>query len=467
MRRLLSSVISVSLVTGVLAALVPGLATPAAAATRIIPVPTSSAGLGRIVTAPDGNMWFTEEDANKVGRITPGGQITEFDLGQQTVDDTSVQDVAVAPNGTIWVAYDSGWRIKAINSAGQTVRGPYVFDYPYAEQIQVAADGTPWVTMNYNEDFVVRIVGDQALASPNSPECQEALARAADGSMWCRTSGGLTHLNGDASGGVSYPANNYAAYPYAIAAGPVGSIWFGRYFSGTMFSSPDDGEVGYLEASTSQITAFNTGSRTAPADLVQGPDGNMWFTSIGAAKGIGHISAQGRGALTAIGGYAPRHLTFAKDGSIFATDPTNNVIIQVTTDQLQKTNVDPGDGSVFSQPGSPNPGGTNPGGTALGTVVTGRKPIPVRKNRVSIRVSCPTKATSCRGKLQLRTAKKPNKPVSRAVSYQLKPGKKKAVKLKLTKRGKQAIKRHKVTKLRAQLTKKGAKPVRKVVKVRR
>ncbi len=459
MRRLLAPLLSVTLAAGALVALAPGLLAPAAAATRVIPVPTSSAGLGRIVTAPDGNMWFTEEDANKVGRITPSGQITEFDLGEQTTDESTVKDVAVAADGTIWVAYDSGWRVKAINAAGQTVRGPYVFNSPYAEQIAIAADGTPWVTMNYDEDFVIRIVGDQALASSNSPECQAALARAADGAMWCRTDSGLTRLNGDASGGVTYPANNYAAYPYAIAAGPVGSVgsvWFGRYFSGTMFSSPDDGEVGYLDASTGRITAFNTGERTAPNSLIQGPDGTMWFTSIGAAAGIGHVSAQGRGALTAIAGYEPESLTFAPDGAIFATDPTNNVIIRVTTDQLRKTNVDPGAGSVFTQTGG-----------AVGRIAPPRKPVAVRQGKVPVTVACPKGDTTCRGTVTLRSTAKTTKVVARTAAYTVQPGKRKTVRLALTKPGKKLVRPGKVTKLRAELSAKGAKTVRAVVKVRR
>ena len=471
MRRLgrLSSALALSTALVASTLLVPGLAPSASAATQIIPVPTSAAGLGRIVTAPDGNMWFVERNTNKVGRVSPAGQVTEFDLGEQTVDDSTVKDVAIAPDGTVWVAYDSGWRVKAINAAGQTVRGPYVFNSPYAEQIQVAADGTPWVTMNYDEEFVARVVGDQVLASDNSPECQEALGRAADGSMWCRTDGGLTHLNADATGGVSYPVNNYAAYPYAIAAGPVGSIWFGRYFEGTWVTSPDDGEVGYLDATTAQVVAFNTGERTAPNSLVQGPDGNMWFTSIGAAAGIGHISAGGQGALTAIGGYEPVSLTFAPDGSIFATDSTNNVIIRVTTDQLQTTNVDPGAGSVFTQATGGGGGGgtTTPAATVVGKLQTPKKPVQVKKNKVPVQVVCPAGGAACEGTVTVTTAKKKPKVVAKKAAYTLQPGQKRTVKLALTKKGKKLVRKGKVTKLRFQLSADGATTVRKVVKVRR
>jgi virginiamycin B lyase len=461
LRRLVAQLTSVTLAAGVLTAVLSGAAPPASAATTVIPVPTSNAGLGRIVTAPDGTMWFTEEDANKVGKVTPGGQVTEFAFPAEFPGTTTLKDLDVAPDGTIWVVYESGERVRHMSPDGTIIADGQLATsgYPYGEQVRVGPDGTAWITMSYDEDYIVRVVGTTIYSDPNSPGCEDSLGEAADGSMWCRQGDGLIHVNDTASGGVRYPAGRSAAYPYAIAAGPVGSIWFGRYFSGTMFTSPDDGEVGYLDAATSKVTAYDTGSRTAPADLVQGPDGNMWFTSIGAAAGIGHISAGGRGALTAIGGYEPESLTFAKDGAIFATDPTNNVIIRVTTDQLQRTNVDPGDGSVFTQQAAARP--------VVGTVVVPRKPVAVRKGRVPVTIACPKAAAVCRGKVTLRTTTKAHRPVVRAASYQLKPGKKKTVRLALTKAGTKAVRPGKVTKLRAELTQKGAKTVRKVIKVRR
>lgn len=52
------------------------------------PIPTSCppATLGGtcqpagITAGPDGNLWFTEEAGNKIGRITTGGAITEFPI---------------------------------------------------------------------------------------------------------------------------------------------------------------------------------------------------------------------------------------------------------------------------------------------------------------------------------------------------------------------------------------------------
>ena len=33
-----------------------------------------------IVAGPDGNLWFTESDVHRIGRITPAGVITSFKL---------------------------------------------------------------------------------------------------------------------------------------------------------------------------------------------------------------------------------------------------------------------------------------------------------------------------------------------------------------------------------------------------
>ncbi len=37
-----------------------------------------SPGLTRLVAGPDGALWFTEGSANQIGRITTGGQVSEF-----------------------------------------------------------------------------------------------------------------------------------------------------------------------------------------------------------------------------------------------------------------------------------------------------------------------------------------------------------------------------------------------------
>jgi virginiamycin B lyase len=84
-----------------------GRITPAGAITEF-PLPRPSAGPGDITTGTDGNLWFVElaggidgqqTDGNRVGRITPSGEITEFQIPSPTGSPTNV---AVGPDRNVW-----------------------------------------------------------------------------------------------------------------------------------------------------------------------------------------------------------------------------------------------------------------------------------------------------------------------------------------------------------------------------
>jgi virginiamycin B lyase len=53
-----------------------GKTTPAGTITEY-PIPTAASGPLIITAGPDGNLWFTEANVNKIGKITPTGTITE------------------------------------------------------------------------------------------------------------------------------------------------------------------------------------------------------------------------------------------------------------------------------------------------------------------------------------------------------------------------------------------------------
>src|SRR5262249_29412760 len=48
---------------------------------------------------PDGNLWFTEPDANQIGRITPTGQLTLFTVPTPGSQPTGI---TAGPNGNVW-----------------------------------------------------------------------------------------------------------------------------------------------------------------------------------------------------------------------------------------------------------------------------------------------------------------------------------------------------------------------------
>lgn len=445
---------ALALVGGLLAVVGQVATAPAAHAEgyRVYSDITSEAGLGRIRTAPDGNMWFVLEDLNRVGRITPAGVITEFDLPSQTVDSSSAKDLAIAPDGTAWVVYDSGWHAFAFDTA--TASGLVdvsLGDSPYGEEVTIGPGGIPFISMSYDDDGLARVVNGQSIWYDGAPPCDGAVATARDGAVWCQADDAIVRSKPDASGGTQYPLPDDLPDPYSLAAGPVGSMWFARFFEGTWVSAPDSGDVGYIDQRSGATKIFDTGDDTAPFSLAMGPDKNMWFTSIGDAEGIGHLDSRGRGALTKIGNYSPRYLTFAKDGAVWFTDSENNSIVRVPRSMLQRTNVDPGEGSVFL---------TKP----LGTLAVGGKPLNVARNKVPLRIACPKGGATCRGTAVLQHPRKAQAWTAKK-TYAVKPGKKVTLKLALTKAGKKAL-RTKPVKARATLSGDGTR-TSKPVKVRR
>jgi virginiamycin B lyase len=62
-------------------------------------VGTTNSSPESIQPGPDGNLWFTEPDANQIGRITPAGQITLFTVPTPGSQPTGI---SAGANGNIW-----------------------------------------------------------------------------------------------------------------------------------------------------------------------------------------------------------------------------------------------------------------------------------------------------------------------------------------------------------------------------
>ena len=76
-------------------------------------VPTPHAHPFHIVTGSDGNLWFTERDANKIARINPvNGVVTEFRV---PTPGAPPQGIVNGPDGNVWFAEEPGNRVGRLN----------------------------------------------------------------------------------------------------------------------------------------------------------------------------------------------------------------------------------------------------------------------------------------------------------------------------------------------------------------
>jgi virginiamycin B lyase len=64
-----------------------------------------------IIAGPDGAMWFTEENGNKIGRITTAGDLSEYPI--PTTNSEPV-NITAGPDGALWFTELNGNKIRRV-----------------------------------------------------------------------------------------------------------------------------------------------------------------------------------------------------------------------------------------------------------------------------------------------------------------------------------------------------------------
>ena len=107
-----------------------------------------------IAAGPDGALWFTEGNGNRIGRITTAGVITEFSAGLTA--GSGPNGIAAGPDSALWFTEYSG-RIGRITTAGVITEystGLTAGSGPYG--IAAGPDGALWFT-EYSGNRIGRI----------------------------------------------------------------------------------------------------------------------------------------------------------------------------------------------------------------------------------------------------------------------------------------------------------------------
>jgi hypothetical protein len=135
------------------------------------------------MAGPDGALWFTESNANKMGRITTAGVITEFPLS--TGGSGNVVGITAGPDGAIWFTEEnsSTCEIGRITIGGiitgfplgSPATQPFACGGPFG--ISAGPDGAIWFTETAGGK-----IGRAALSSGSS-----SMAQLASGGGWTTT----------------------------------------------------------------------------------------------------------------------------------------------------------------------------------------------------------------------------------------------------------------------------------------
>jgi streptogramin lyase len=316
-----------------------------AATVQLFPVPSAGAGLSDIAAGPDGNLWFTEESAFKVGRITPGGQITEFSAARQnSIDDGGPSDIVDGGDGHLWFLNDVNAAVERISPATGQVEEMYYNLGNNGRHVSPFPGGGVWETLAQADDSGVRIVQSDGTVTNlpgDLPGGRAPIATAPDGSAWVGDgASALWHVFADGHQvSVPLPPQFVADDVRSIAFAPDGTPFYTQYYGGGFPLTPHGGRLGAIIGA--QAVTTELGGDFLPVDLTLGPDGALWW---GEKNGIGRRDPSGAIQHASLGAYYPDRIAFGADGALWFVDANANAVGRIALD-----------GALFPAPG-PAPG---------------------------------------------------------------------------------------------------------------
>jgi streptogramin lyase len=256
-----------------------------------------------ITAGRDGNMWFTMSDPGEIGRITPKGTVTEFrvpDIGMS-------YGIAAGPDGNVWFAGEEG-KLGLITPRGTITEFAIPAGYsrpPFG--IDPSSQANPWFKHDVSHPF--------------------AIAAGPDGNLWYTDNTSNIRQIGRITprGAVTEFAVPTAGTLLGITAGPDGNLWF---------TESDSSKIGRITPSGA-ITEFRIGAfsilsiKSDPSGITAGSDGNLWFTEFDINK-LGRITPTGTVSEFAIPGASEIGITTGPDGNLWFTEHAANKIGRLT-----------------------------------------------------------------------------------------------------------------------------------------
>jgi len=259
------------------------------------PVPSPAQGNPHVITAaPDGNLWFSEDNTaaggqSYIGRVTTSGFITMFPI--PTLN-SRVVGVAVGPDKNIWFCEPNAQQIGEITSAGQITEYPVPNSSGVPWAITTGPDGNIWYTLLQANSIARRlpdgVTTEFPVPTPNA--LPNFITTGPDGNLW------FVEFNGNSIGRITpagvitefpIPPNGGTRNPGQISLGPNGNLWFT-----IQQQQPGLGMVGKINPRTGEIKEYSVPSKDVGPGIVLGSDGNLWFTEWDADK-VGRIDCDG------------------------------------------------------------------------------------------------------------------------------------------------------------------------------
>ena len=290
-------------------------------------VPTANSNPFSIVAGPDGNLWFTELLANKVGVINPTTHIVA-DFATPTAS-SNPNFIAAGSDGQLWFTEPTANSIGVINPTTHVITE---FPVPTAtaglQGITAGPDGRLWfVELTANQigaiDPTTHHISEFAI--PNAKSGAFGIAAGPDGGLWFTESTAdqigridpTTHAIGE------FAVPTAAAQPMGIAAGSDGGLWFTEF---------GGGRIGEINPATHAIGETLISGTAQPFDIAAGPDGGLWFTDVANdfIRSINPVNHVIGADFTPTANASPRGIAAGPDGNLWFVETTGQKVAVLT-----------------------------------------------------------------------------------------------------------------------------------------
>ncbi|MBI3832127.1 MAG: Virginiamycin B lyase [Planctomycetes bacterium] len=253
--------------------------TPAGQITEY-PIPGTGVGVIQgIAAGSDGNIWFTSREENSIRRLSPEGKFNgEFKIPSQATDGNGMvkgcwpRVIIAGPDGNLYFAEMAASKIGRITMKGEIAEYPIPTKDSKPYGLTVGADKNIWFAEsggNKIGKLDIKTGKVDEFPIPTADSFTRELSSGADGNIWFAENKGNKVGKLDIKTGKidEYPIPTAGSQPVGVGAGPDGNIWVCLFKVGKVARVTPKGEITEIALSAAD---------TQPFCISGGPDGNVW-----------------------------------------------------------------------------------------------------------------------------------------------------------------------------------------------
>lgn len=291
-------------------------------------------GGNAIASGPDGNMWFTNNANNSIGRITPSGKVTYFEVptDPDLPSGPGLFSIAAGPDGNMWFTGFYSNVVGKVTPAGRVTTYPVPIDGALPLGITAGPDGHVWFTLDFangigrvTPEGKVRLFSTDGrpivAGDPSCTMCGYDITAGPLGSLWFTLPGAGLVGRMTTDGAVSTfrvptatdpSPDNLVPVLGAITAGADGNLWI---------TQPADGKVTRMTPKGAVTDIDLPSAASDPVSITPGPDASLWLAGASVLARIDIPGAKAAATVTKFAlptaNSAPESVALGTDGSVW------------------------------------------------------------------------------------------------------------------------------------------------------